>query len=318
MTPAERGLRVVVTGAAGMLGATVARLLHERGAAVVAHAGPPGTDPSALPAGVPVIYADIGDDARVAALVRDADAVVHLAGPASAAASFGAPAAYARGHTVGTAVLLEAAARAGAGRLVHVSSAEVYGQPAANPVDEDAPTLPRSPYGAAKLGGEALVRAFCPPAGVAAAVVRPFSAYGPRSPASSLVGRLLLAALAGGPVAVSSLLPVRDYVHVEDVGTAVLAALDRLAGAEPRPVRVCNVGSGAGTSVAELARLVLAGAGRDAPIVETPARDRPAGSDVTELVADIGRARRELGWAPSVALGDGLAGALAAQRHAAG
>lgn len=299
-----------------MIGSVVTRVLREQDADVRAHAGPPGTDRAALPEGVLTSYADIADVDAVGRLIQGADAVVHLAGPASAAASFTSPLAYARVHVVGTAAVLEACREAGISRLVHVSSAEVYGQPAGNPVAEDAPTLPRSPYGAAKLGGEALVRAFCPAAAIAAIVLRPFSVYGPRSPESSLVGRLLRAALTDDVIRLSSLRPVRDYVHVDDVGAAVAAALVRLAGTSPHAgVPVWNVASGVGTSVADLAALVLETAGRSARMEETPSPDRPAGTDITELVADISGAAADLGWAPAVRLADGLAEALEAVRR---
>jgi UDP-glucose 4-epimerase len=308
---------VLVTGAAGMIGSVAARELRDRGASVRAHAGPAGTDASTVPEGVEVSYADISDLDAVSALVAGADAVVHLAGPASVAASFQSPVDYARAHVLGTTAVLEACRATGVDRVVHISSAEVYGRPAHNPVAEDAPTLPRSPYGAAKLGGEALVRAFCPPAAIGAIVLRPFSTYGPRSPQGSLVGRLLRAALGGDDVIrLSSLRPVRDYVHVDDVAAAAAAALVRLAdGPRNAKVPVYNVGSGDGTSVADLAALILAASGRSARLEEAPSPDRPPGADVTELVADIGRARADLAWAPSVTLAGGLAGALEAVRR---
>jgi nucleoside-diphosphate-sugar epimerase len=306
-------MRVVVTGAGGMVGCAVTRALQARTADIRAHVGPAGADTAAVPRGVPASFAEITDTAALRGLFDAADAVVHVAGPPSAAASFASPVAYANAHVVGTAAVLEACRSAGVSRLVLMSSAEVYGRPSQNPVSEDAATLPRSPYGAAKLGGEALVRAFCPPAGLAAAVLRPFSVYGPRSPQQSIVGRLLRSALTDDVITLSSLRPVRDYVHVDDVGEAAAAAL-RAVDVPNGRVPVWNVASGVGTSVAELAGLVLAAAGRSARVEEAPAPDRPPGADVTELVADISRAADDLGWVPAVRLAAGLAEALAAVR----
>jgi UDP-glucose 4-epimerase len=307
VTNGLNGRRVLVTGAAGMLGSAIVRTLLARGADVRAHAGPPGTDLAALPDGLPTSFAEITDAPAVGQMVAGVQAVVHLAGPASVAESFSSPESYARAHVAGTAVVIEACRGADARRLVHISSAEVYGQPRTNPVAEDAPTEPRSPYGNAKLGAEATVRTDCPAAGIAAIVLRPFSAYGPRSPERSLVGRLARAAVGDGPVRLAALRPVRDYVHVDDVSSAVAAALTSRAATDPAGVPVFNVGSGVGTSALELATLTLELAGRSAAIEETRTPDRPAQQDITHLVADIDRARTQLGWTPRVPLREGLA-----------
>jgi nucleoside-diphosphate-sugar epimerase len=111
------------------------------------------------PDGVEIQFDDICDPAALMPLVESATTVVRLAGPPSVAPSSQGPMAYAHMHVSGTAPVVDACARAGVRRLVYVSSAEVYDQPTVNPVNENAPIAPRSPYAAAKVGTEAFVRA---------------------------------------------------------------------------------------------------------------------------------------------------------------
>jgi nucleoside-diphosphate-sugar epimerase len=288
------GDRVLVTGAGGMIGGAVVAHLHAAGALVRAHVGPEGFAGGPLPPGVESHRCDVLD---IAPLLTGIDVVVHLAGPPGVAASFADPAHYLRDHVLGTAAVLAAL---GPARLVHISSAEVYGRPAANPVAESAPTVPLSPYGVAKLGAEALVRALRPEA----TILRPFSVYGPRSPAYSLVGTIARQATGDGAIELADLTPIRDYVHVDDLARAVARCVR-----EPAP-GTFNIGSGVGTSVAELVRLLTIVVGRDRPITST-GPDRPV--DVVALVADTSRTWSELGWAAEIDLTVGLAGTVAAQ-----
>jgi UDP-glucose 4-epimerase len=286
------GIRVLVTGAGGFVGGAVVAHLHAAGCLVRAHVGPPGYAGGPLPDGLEGHRCDILD---VGPLLADIDVVVHLAGPPGVAASFGDPAPYLRDHVLGAAAVLAAL---GSARLVHISSAEVYGRPIANPVAETAPTVPLSPYGAAKLGAEALVRSLRPDS----TILRPFSVYGPRSPAYSLVGTIVRQATASDAFELADIRPVRDYLHVDDLARAIALCV-----AAPHP-GTFNVGSGVGTSVAELAALAGSIAGRDRPVLAT-GPDRPV--DVGELVADIDRARSELGWSPGIGLATGLTDTLA-------
>ncbi len=293
----------LVTGAGGFIGSAVTRLLSSRGVPVRALLGPPGAEVVQPPAGIATVLGEIDDLPAVRSFLEGSETVVHLAGPPSVAASFREPIEYTRIHVVGTATVLEACRGSGVRRLVYVSSAELYGRPEHNPVGEDERPRPRSPYGVAKLAAEALVHALAPDLGIEAVVLRPFSVYGPGSPSRSLVGTLVDQALRGEAVVLSDLRPVRDYCYVDDVAQAVVRACSR---AIPRPVSVYNVGSGTGTSVAELARLALDAVGRDLPI-RSGDPDRPSGSDIPSLVADVGRIERELGWQAETSLPDGLA-----------
>jgi UDP-glucose 4-epimerase len=227
------------------------------------------------------------------------------------AASFADPVDCVRAHVVGTAVVLRCARDAGVRRLVYVSSAEVYGRAELLPVAESAPTLPRSPYGAAKLGAESLVRAWPVEDGLDRVVLRPFSVYGAGVAASSLVGTVMRAAATAEAVTVRSLDTVRDYVHVTDVASAIRLAL---AHPDVADAPVFNVGSGVGTPVQELVRAALLGARRDVPLLVSGDGDRPGSADLPVLVADTRHAAERLGWRASLTLRDGIAGALRALR----
>jgi nucleoside-diphosphate-sugar epimerase len=299
---------VLVTGAGGFIGGWVMDRLLSVGVRVHVLIGPPGTPIPKAPKVDAAIAAGIGDLDALAALMAGTQAVIHLAGPPSVAASFDTPETYARDHVAGTATVLKAMHLTGVKRLVHVSSAEVYGVPRSNPVSEDHPTRPRSPYGAAKLGAEAFVHACAPTYGIGAAILRPFSVYGPGLPPRSLVGTVLGQVLAGSTVRVADSRPIRDYCFVGDVADAILSAF-RLTAMDG--VTTINVASGKGVSVADLAGLALEIAGREPPAIQAGIPDRPRGIDILELVANTECARHMLGWSARTSLRDGLARTIA-------
>jgi nucleoside-diphosphate-sugar epimerase len=296
---------VLVTGAGGLIGSAVVRHLGRTGRRVRALVGPPGTPAPELD-GIETSFAEITDGDTVEALCAGAEAVVHLAGPPSVAGSFRDPVATVRSHVVGTAVVADACRRTGVRRLVYVSSAEVYGQVTAHRVSEEAPTRPRSPYGAAKLGAESIVRAMAAADPLEVVVLRPFSVYGVDSPAHSLVGTVLRAATRLPAVELQRLDNVRDFVHVDDVARASLDALTVEASGAP----VFNIGTGVGTSAGELAELALAAAGRRVPVRSSGGEGRPSGTDLDRLVASTERARRGLGFSAVVSVAEGIAAAV--------
>lgn len=302
------GLRVAVTGAGGFLGPVVAGVLAESGARVTALLGP-GDDRSRTPRGAAeVVRADICDADALRTLVAGAEAVVHLAGPASVAGSFQDPALYLRVHGGGTAAVLEACRGAGVQKLVYVSSAEVYGRPLRSPVAEDHPLSARSPYGAAKIAAEKLIEAYAHAYALRAVILRPFSIYGPGASPQSLIPRIIDLARRGGPVTLRDLKPVRDYCFVTDVARAVAAA----CAFDEEGVSVFNLGTMQGTSVARVAGLILGVAGASCAIEESAGRDRPGASEIYQLVADNRRAVEVLGWRPRVSLEEGLRATFAA------
>src|SRR5215472_15345045 len=149
MSARLEGCTVVVTGAGGFVGPHAVRSLQARGALVRAIASAPGSSSKPLPAGVETLAVDVTDHDSIIEAIRGADTAVHLAGGASVRASISDPSATFDVHLGGTINVLEACRRSRVRRIVYASSAEVYGPPDQNPVTEDAPLRPTSPYGAA-------------------------------------------------------------------------------------------------------------------------------------------------------------------------
>ena len=297
-----KGSRIAVTGAGGFLGPVAVDVLARKGARVQAIIGPPNESARIPSKAASVAQADIRETAAIRKLVAGADAVVHLAGPSSVAASFENPAHYVRVHTEGTAALLAACRAEGVRKLVYVSSAEVYGRPLHTPVDEDHPLSARSPYGAAKIGAEKLIEAFGHAFDLPAVILRPFSVYGPGASPQSLIPRIIDMARRGLPVVLRDLKPIRDYCFVGDLAEAIAAACCL----ERRKLEIFNIGTMEGTNVDRVAHLIVDALGASCPVREDGARDRPGNSEIYELIADNRRAREVLGWRPAISLAAGL------------
>jgi nucleoside-diphosphate-sugar epimerase len=300
----------IVTGAGGFIGTAVCNELAAAGYTIRALVGPPESGIPAPAAAALNIWASITDGPALQALFAGpVDAVVHLAGPPSVRTSFEDPVGFAVAHTAGTAAMLEAARHARTARFVYVSSAEVYGRPQTDPVPESHALEARSPYGAAKIGAEQMVRAFGHAYGMRAVIVRPFSVYGVGMGQHALLPAIIGQLDTLGPIRLADLRPERDYCHVDDVARAIAAA----AAADIGETLALNVGSGCATSVGDLAALVVRSAGQRRAIEADRAAGRPGNADILRLVADRTRASDVLGWEPRVSLAMGVRSMLQAR-----
>ncbi len=250
---------------------------------------------------------DVCDAAAVDASIAAArpDAVVHLAASASVADSFTDPAATARVNYLGTLHVLRAIARrAPKARVLLVSSGEIYGGAAdPDPIGEDAPLAPGSPYARAKAAADRLGAAFASD-GLDVVRARPWNHTGPGQSdayvASSFAHQLAEMALGRRePVLrVGNLEAVRDFLDVADVVDAYALLLDRSV-----PAAAYNVATGLPTKMARLLELLAAHAGLQPAIEVDPARvraDRPS-------VGDAAKLREATGWSPQIPLEDTLA-----------
>ena len=241
-------MRVLVTGGAGYIGSVIVARLTARGHDVVVYDDLSRGHAAAVPEGVPLVRGDVRDTAAVrAALVEGGcEAVVHMAALAEVAESVAEPDRYFSVNVDGTAAVVEAAAAAGAGRLVFSSTAAVYGAPERTPIDEGDTLAPANPYGETKLAGERLLqrgavtrraRRDRPPL-LQRLRRRRRLRRGPRPRVAPHPAGAARRARRPADPRVRRDYPtpdgtcVRDYVHVADLADAHIAALEALPGVQ--------------------------------------------------------------------------------------
>ncbi|MEW2517987.1 UDP-glucose 4-epimerase GalE [Actinacidiphila alni] len=297
----------LITGGAGYIGSHVVKAMVDGGEKVVVLDDLTAGDSDRLPAGVAVERASVLDrpalDRVLAA--HGVDGIVHIAARKQVGESVERPLFYYRENLTGLQTLLEAAVDGGVRRFVFSSSAAVYGMPDVDLVTERTPCAPMSPYGESKLAGEWLISAVGRAHGIATASLRYFNVAGAAAPelgdrgAANIVPLVFQRISQGrAPLIFGDDYPtpdgtcVRDYVHVQDVAAAHVAAARRLA-ADPEASLVLNIGSGQGVSVAEMVDLIREVSGHTELEPEVAPR-RPG--DPARVVASAEAIGRELGW----------------------
>jgi UDP-glucose-4-epimerase GalE len=299
--------KILVTGGAGYIGSiTVWHLLKRGFDVLVADDLSRGHRDSVPPNLLHVVR--LQDTAAVSKLLAGVDAVVHFAAYIAVGESTRDPELYFANNVGGSLSLFEAMARANVKRLVFSSTAAVYGEPPQSPIPEDSPFAPVSPYGESKAMVERVLGQLDKYRGVRSVVLRYFNACGAEpeamlgerhDPETHLIPLLFRAAMTGEPVQLfGDDYPtpdgtcVRDYIHVGDLASAHIAALDRLlaGGASSQ----FNVGTGTGNTVLEVLRAVEEISGRKVPYKIAPRRD----GDSPSLVANSQKLQQTLGWKP--------------------
>jgi dTDP-glucose 4,6-dehydratase len=262
---------------------------------------------------VQFVHGSVRSPHIVESVLAGCDAVVHFAAETHVPRSINDSAVFFETDVLGTQTLaaLAVARAARLERFVHVSSSEVYGTAVRDPMDEEHPLQPYTPYAAAKCAADRLIYAFVQTYGLPAVVVRPFNNYGPGQHLEKLLPRFITSALCGDPLTVhGDGRAARDWIFVDDT----CAAIERVLTAPLADVRgqVFNVGTGVATDVLTLAHEVLRLTGASARLIEhTP--DRPG--QVQTHRADAARIRERLGFTPAVRLVDGLAATVAWYRE---
>jgi UDP-glucose 4-epimerase len=301
-------MRAIVTGGAGFIGSNLVDALLARGDRVTAiddlSTGKPENLATAIERGARLCVLDIRRPEELAAAIGEEqpDAIFHLAAQIDVRRSIRDPAWDASINVEGTINVLEAARVHGVARIVNSSTGgAIYGEALTIPSDEQTPPLPEAAYGQSKLAAEGYVGLYERLYGSSSVTLRYGNVYGPRQDPLGEAGVIAiftgLLEQGGRPTVYGDGLQTRDYVYVDDVVAANLAAVDAQVSG---PI---NIGTGVETNVLELVAILreLSGAERFEPQF-APARL----GELPRSCLEIARARETLGWAPTVAIRDGL------------
>jgi UDP-glucose 4-epimerase len=296
-------MNFLITGAAGFLGSALAEHLAREGHQVRGLDDLSTGDPQALSPDIHFTRGDVNDRPKLWTLLQEVDCVYHLAARVSVPESILYPREYNAVNVGGTVSLMEAMRDVGVRRVILASSGAVYGDQAEQPLKENATPDPRSPYAVSKVSAEHYIRTIGKLWGMDSVCLRIFNAYGPGQhlPPSHppVVPHFLRQALRGGSlVAHGDGEQTRDYVYVDDVVSAMVAA----ATAPSVNGLVINVGSGTETSVHELIRQVGEAADRDVDALFNTATS----GGVSRMRADLTLAEQKLNYKPSITLEEGL------------
>lgn len=299
-------MRYLVTGGAGFIGSHVVHELVRRGHSVAVlddlSAGKEA-NLAAVASKVELIRGSIAELDICHTAAKGADYVLHLAARTSVPKSVADPLETNRVNIDGMLNVLVAARDAKAKRLVFAASSSAYGESPTLPKVETMNPAPLSPYGVSKLAGEAYAQAFGHSYGLENVSLRYFNVFGPRqdpnSPYSGVLARFCLALLRGEqPVVYGDGEQTRDFTYVSNVVDATL----RAAEAPGASGLVCNVGTGGRFSLNTTLQLL----GKISGKPSTARYDPPRTGDIRDSQADIGLAKKALGYIPSVGFEEGL------------
>ncbi|HEY3579741.1 MAG TPA: UDP-glucose 4-epimerase GalE [Pyrinomonadaceae bacterium] len=301
-------MRVLVTGGAGYIGSVVTEQLIGDGHEVVVYDNLSKGHRDAVVQGAELVEGDLGDIEKLKQTLggRGIEAVIHMAASSLVGESVEKPNKYYHNNLSNGLVLLDAMLANDVKRLVFSSTAAVYGEPEAQPIEESAPSNPTNPYGETKLAFEHALKWFDRASGLRYASLRYFNAAGATAncgedhdPETHIIPITLQAAagkrshveIYGEDYPTPDGTCIRDYIHVIDLARAHIQALAALSDGS----RIYNLGcGGAGYSVKEVIDTARRVTGREIPTKFGPRR----AGDPAILVASSDRIKSELGWQP--------------------
>ena len=297
--------KALITGGAGFIGNHIARLLLEKGWDVVCYDDLSVGKREYIPDGAELIVGDIRDVEKLTEAMRGAKHVYHLAARVSIRKAVDTFIDDAEVNTLGTLFALKAARDASVERFLYASSMAVYGNVEYSPQDESHPISPTSPYGVAKYASERYIISMGGQWDVEPVICRYFNTYGPRQTPSPYVGVITIFCrkfFAGEtPMIFGDGEQVRDFIHVEDIARGSVMALDKAPANS-----VINLGTGKGTSVNEVAKILSE---KINPGIRAEHTD-PVPGEPGDSIANASLAYYLIGWKAEKELRDAIVDAI--------
>lgn len=273
--------KILVTGATGFIGKTLCRILSEKNISFLPHneIGLDITQPETLE------FKDSGEISTV----------IHLAGKTFVPDSWKNPTEFMKVNAIGTQNIAEFC-KIHQAKLIYVS-AYIYGNTNQNPINENHPANVNNPYALSKWMGEEIALFYQSVFNVQVSIVRPFNVYGPGQNEMFLIPEVIKQVKEGKEIRVKDLFPKRDFIYVDDVAGMILKIL------ETDKQGIFNAGNGQSYSVKELIDCVQKAAGTSLAVhSENTVRT----NEISNTIADISKAKSELGWKPAYDLEGGI------------
>jgi UDP-glucose 4-epimerase len=290
--------RVLITGGAGFIGSHLTERLVEKGYNVIVLdtllRGKP-ENISHVMQSINFVEGDIRDYELIHSLIKNVDAVIHLAAISRVQPCIENPELCLDVNVKGTEIIARICSKYKK-KMIFASSREVYGNPKYLPVDEDHPLNPENPYGASKVSAESIIRAYSKSYGLEYIVLRLSNVYGPGD-FDRVIPILINRSLKKEDLIIFGKDKILDFIYISDVVNAFIKALE----INEKNI-ILNIGSGIGTKLIDLAYIIKHLTASSSRIIIKEIRF----GEVEQFIADISKTRSILGWQPKITLNEGL------------
>ena len=300
---------ILITGAAGFIGSTLAEFCVELGYNVRAFDRYNNNnnwgflEKSKYKNDLEMILGDIRDYDSVSKATKKCDTIIHLAALISIPYSYVSPLAYIRTNVEGTYNVLESAKNNNVNQILITSTSETYGTAQYTPINENHPLVAQSPYASSKIAADQLSLSYFSSFNLPIKIVRPFNTYGPRQSSRAIIPSIINQCLSKNKkIKIGNLEPTRDFTYVQDTCTAFVEILKNKSFFG----QIVNVGNNNEISIEEILNKIIKILKVDKKIEIENYRQRPKKSEVYQLVCDNNKLLSSTNWKPKTNIDQGL------------